>query len=119
VTPVVREEPLEMVSKEGTVARVMELNWEEFDEETKLDADIIFGADLVFDPRLLPSLVKTLAILIKRGAGCEAFLVCCVRNEDTWQMFLAQIGQAGLSVNTSLLEEDSTTPVCMAHVYKL
>ena len=117
---VVREDPLEMVSEEGgTVVRVMELNWEEFDEETKLDADIILGADIVFDPRLLPSLVKTLAILIRRGEGCEAYLVCCVRNEETWQMFLALLGQAGLSVNTSLLEGESTTPVCMVHVANL
>ena len=98
------------------MVRVMELNWEEFDEETKLDADIILGADIVFDPRLLPSLVKTLGILIRRGEGCEAYLVCCVRNEETWQMFLALLGQAGLSVNTSLLEGESTTPVCLVHV---
>ena len=116
---VVREEPLEMVSEEGTVARVMDLNWEEFHEEVKLEADVILGADLVFDPCLLPSLVKTLAILINRGRDCEAFLVCCVRNEETWQLFIEQLGQAGLVVNTSLLEGDSTTPVCMAHVYKL
>jgi len=117
---VVREEPLEMVSEEsGTVARVVDVNWEEFDEDTQLDADIILGADLVFDPRLLPSLVKTVAILLRRGTGCEAFLVCCVRNEDTWQMFLDLLVQAGLSVSTSLMEGESTTPVYMLQLSQL
>ena len=62
--------------------------------------------------------MKTLAILIKRGRDCAAFLVYCVRNEETWQLFIEQLGQEGLVVNTSLLEGDSTTPVCMAHVCK-
>ena len=62
--------------------------------------------------------MRTLALLIQRRAGCEAYLVSCVRNEKTWQLFLDQLSQAGLSVNTSLMEGDSTTPVCMAQVYK-
>ena len=115
---VCREEPLELVSEEGTVARVMDLNWEEFSDNTELCADTILGADLVFDPCLLPSLVRTLAMLIQRRAGCEAVLVSCVRNQETWQLFLHQLGQAGLSVHTSLMEGDSSTPVCMARINK-
>jgi len=116
---VVREDPLEMVSEKGTVARVVELNWEEFTRSTELEADTILGADLVFDPCLLPSLVKTLTILIERRVGCQAVLVSCVRNQDTWQLFLHLIGQAGLSVNTEMMKGDSITPVCMVHVCKL
>jgi len=116
---VTREDPLEIVSENGTLARVVELNWEEFSKCTELEADTILGADLVFDPCLLPSLVRTLSILIERRAGCRAVLVSCVRNQDTWQLFLHLLGQAGLSVDTEIMEGDSTTPVYMVHVCKL
>jgi len=113
---VVREDPLRIVSEWGTIAGVLELNWEEISTCNSLEVDTILGADLVFDPCLVPSLVRTLKILIERKSGCEAVLVSCVRNQDTWHLFLQQLGQTGLSVNTELMEGDSTTPVYMVHV---
>jgi len=113
---VVREDPLRIVSEWGTIAGVLELNWEEISTCNSLEVDTILGADLVFDPCLIPSLVRTLKILIERKSGCEAVLVSCVRNQDTWHLFLQQLGQTGLSVNTELIEGDSTTPVYMVHV---
>ena len=117
-----REDPLEIVSENGTLARVVELNWEELDLTscTDLEADTILGADLVLDPCLLPSLVRTLSILIDRRAGCQAILVSCESGYlATWQLFLHLLGKAGLSVNTEIIEGNSTTPAYMVHVCKL
>ena len=117
-----REDPLEIISEKGTVARVVELNWEELDLTscTDLEADTILGADLVLDPCLLPSLVRTLSILIDRRAGCQAILVSCESGYlATWQLFLHLLGKAGLSVNTEIIGGNSTTPAYMVHVCKL
>ena len=113
---------LEIISEKGIVVRVVELNWEEFEFTrcTDLEPDTISGADLVFDPCLLPSLVRTLSILIDRRAGCQAILVSCESGYlATWQLFLHLLGKAGLSVNTEMIEGNSTTPVYMVHVCKL
>ncbi|KZP28831.1 hypothetical protein FIBSPDRAFT_917512 [Athelia psychrophila] len=50
-------------------------------------ADVIIGADLVFDPSLIPALVGTLCIALERGTA-EALIALTVRNEATLRAFL-------------------------------
>ncbi|KIM88688.1 hypothetical protein PILCRDRAFT_2883 [Piloderma croceum F 1598] len=52
----------------------------------EIKPDLILGADLVFDPCLIPALVGTLHISLQHGA--DAFIALTVRNEDTVSQFL-------------------------------
>jgi predicted nicotinamide N-methyase len=60
-------------------ARVKNLDWdeEEWDHELQLP-DIVLGADIVYDPRVIPSLVATLTKLLAPGA--VAYIVSTLRN---------------------------------------
>jgi len=52
----------------------------------EIKPDLVLGADLVFDPDLIPALVGTLCIAMQHGA--EALIALTVRNEDTFSKFL-------------------------------
>jgi len=52
----------------------------------EIKPDLVLGADLVFDPDLIPALVGTLRIAMQHGA--EALIALTVRNEDTFSKFI-------------------------------
>ena len=56
-----------------------------------LDADVVLASDVVYDPELIAALVATLGRLL-RSDKSEALVACTVRNEDTLQQFLDQLG---------------------------
>ncbi|KAH7886195.1 putative methyltransferase-domain-containing protein [Phlebopus sp. FC_14] len=55
------------------------------------NADIILGADIVFDPELVPPLVATLHVAISHGSIRMALIALTVRNEETLSYFLHEI----------------------------
>jgi len=57
--------------------RVEYLDWEQEREDEQLP-DIVLGADIVYDARVIPSLVKTLTRLL--GGGGVAYIVSTIRN---------------------------------------
>jgi len=58
----------------------------------EIKPNLILGADLVFDPYLIPALVGTLHISLQHGA--DAFIALTVRNEDTLSQFLRTAEQS-------------------------
>jgi len=58
----------------------------------EIESDLVLGADLVFDPNLIPALVGTLNIALRSGA--EALIALTVRNEDTLAKFLTVAEQS-------------------------
>ncbi len=64
----------------AVAGRVEHLDWEQEEEgeRSRLLPDVVLGADIVYDARVIPSLVSTLAWLL--GAGAVAYIVSTVRN---------------------------------------
>ena len=88
------------------VVEVAELDWIKFSDNTTTDykVDVVLGADIVFDPDLLPYLVKTLTILLSNSG--VAFIMCCVRNQDTFDQFISLLQASNLKVKQTLVRED-------------
>ena len=103
-------------SQQNPDIRIAELDWEEFSDSTEFNADVILGADIVYDPQLIPSLVNTLVVLLKKSVTTVAYLSCCVRNEATWMTFEHQVKKAGLVFDIFLTEESTYG---LVHIVKI
>ena len=111
-------ECLEMRTAGNTEVMVTDLDWVSFSErpgDSDLKADIILGADIVFDPDLIPSLVTTIRILLSRTDQGLAVIVCCVRNTETFALFEKSLQEQGLEFTKELLH-DSTPPVLLLKI---
>ncbi|KAJ1910774.1 hypothetical protein IWQ60_010482, partial [Tieghemiomyces parasiticus] len=73
--------------------RVVTLDWERFDQgaASAYSGYTVFGADLVYDPSIVPALVRVVATLTR--AKCTVYLASTVRNEMTFGLFLATLGK--------------------------
>ncbi|KAI9570179.1 putative methyltransferase-domain-containing protein [Boletus coccyginus] len=56
-------------------------------------SDIVLGADIVFDPVLVPPLVQTIFLALSFEPTRMAFIALTVRNEETLTYFLDEIGK--------------------------
>ena len=72
------------------------LDWETFSEAEEVEADLVLGADIVFDPEVLPSLVRTVRTLLARRGDSRALVACCVRNQQTFSLFLSLLSEHDL-----------------------
>ena len=73
-----------------------ELRWE---APGRVEADVVLGADLLYDPGVIPDLVRLIShARDPAGAPAEALIATAVRNEATLAKFLAAAGAAGLEV---------------------
>ncbi|KAL3172443.1 hypothetical protein MRX96_043355 [Rhipicephalus microplus] len=76
-------------------ARVETLHWGEHESfEERCTADVILGADLVYDPQVVPALVTTLAAVLEHGG--TAYIASTVRNPETRALFLSKLDEASL-----------------------
>jgi len=71
----------------------------------EIKADLVLGADLVFDPSLIPALVGTLRIALQHGA--VALIALTVRNQDTLTEFISA-AEKSLSVRDLDVHLDKT-----------
>ena len=111
-------EGLEMRTEDNTEVRVTDLDWVSFSErpgDSDVSADVILGADIVFDPDLIPSLVTTVKILLSRSGHGLAVIACCVRNEETFLAFEKSLSDQGLKFTKDLLH-DSSPPVFLLQI---
>ena len=88
-----------------TTATVTPLDWETFSQADEVEADLVLGADIVFDPEVLPSLVRTVRTLLTRREDCRALLACCVRNQKTFSLFLSLLTESNLSFTKEEMRE--------------
>ena len=75
------------------------LDWESETPETDnfADVDVVLGADIVFDSRIIPDLVKTIQTLLSRNFNSLAFIASTIRNEKTYAHFLKELYDQGLN----------------------
>ncbi|KAI6136247.1 putative methyltransferase-domain-containing protein [Pisolithus sp. B1] len=57
------------------------------------NAEIILGADVVFDPAMVPPLVTTLSVALSQGRAQMALIAITIRNLATFSYFLREIGR--------------------------
>ncbi|KAJ7654166.1 hypothetical protein B0H17DRAFT_957118 [Mycena rosella] len=80
---------------DGGIAPLTSLLYDE------IDADLILGADLVFDPDLIPALVAVLYLAFQPGARPRCALVALtIRNPTTMQKFIETVSASGLVLET-------------------
>lgn len=76
-------------------ARVETLCWGDHENfEERCTADVILGADLVYDPEVVPALVATLAALLAHGG--TAYIASTIRNPETRALFLSELADQAL-----------------------
>ncbi|KAI6048007.1 putative methyltransferase-domain-containing protein [Pisolithus marmoratus] len=71
------------------------------------NAEIILGADVVFDPALVPPLVTTLSIALSQGRTQVALIGITIRNQATFSYFLEEIENAFMAVEVQRPMEDN------------
>ncbi|KAK0198770.1 hypothetical protein F5146DRAFT_1219313 [Armillaria mellea] len=70
--------------------------------QEEINADLIIGADIVFDPSLIPALVATLSLALDPGPELGrkvALIALTIRNEDTYATFRATAQQYNLVIS--------------------
>lgn len=74
----------------------LQLFWSDITEKeaNSLFPDVILGADIVFDIDTIGSLVLALKILLIKNTSC-AYIASTIRNPETNNKFLAELGTAG------------------------
>ena len=96
----------------GVGVSCQELLWE---APGAVEADVVLGADLLYDPLVIPDLVALLSrARTPSGAPAEAFIATAVRNEATLTEFLRVAAEAGLAVE-DLSAEARSSNVKFAH----
>ena len=111
-------ERLELRLETGSEVVVTDLDWSSFSEspgDSDISADVILGADIVFDPDLIPSLVTTIRILLSRSDQGLAVIACCVRNKETFEAFERTVSDQMLQITKEVLN-DSTPPVFLLKI---
>ncbi|XP_014277194.1 protein-lysine N-methyltransferase EEF2KMT isoform X2 [Halyomorpha halys] len=102
-----------------TVVDVVEFNWEETlntNLENFKEADLIIGADIVYDKSLILSLSSILEKLLDDSAKL-AVIACTVRNQETVDTFISTIKSKGLEIEQDksnypmVIEANFSTPV--------
>ncbi|KAF8921859.1 putative methyltransferase-domain-containing protein [Mucidula mucida] len=72
--------------------------------QADINPDVILGADLVFDPSLIPALISTLSLAFESGSQRYALIALNVRKEETHALFRSTALDHGLII------EDIKTP---------
>ncbi|KAJ2011995.1 hypothetical protein GGI06_004315 [Coemansia sp. S85] len=74
--------------------QVAELDWEHTDECAKLSdsADVVIGADITYDPTIVPVLVGALKEMVATSQQV-AYITATIRNQETFDLFLQLVGK--------------------------
>lgn len=86
----------------GGVCKVqcVRMSWEAFANHpvSKMCPHVILGADLLYDPGVIPSLVDLLKRGLSSRVGCVAYIATALRNESTLDAFLSASESHGLRI---------------------
>ncbi|KAJ1992851.1 Protein fam86a, partial [Coemansia thaxteri] len=81
----------------GGKIEVAELDWEHTTECSNLSstADVVIGADITYDPTLVPILVSALKAMVSTSQQV-AYITATIRNQETFDLFLQLIDDTGV-----------------------
>lgn len=70
------------------------LDWNNIADHTDdIRADIIIGADIVYDPTILQPLCNVLKTFCEKNKNVAVYIASVVRNEDTFSRFLKTLSK--------------------------
>ena len=76
------------------------MDWEKFSlDETnshRYACDVVIGADIIYDPSVIPYLVNVLVKFLRELRTEKIILANCVRNEATDQLFIKYLEESNL-----------------------
>ncbi|KAJ3936148.1 MAG: putative methyltransferase-domain-containing protein [Lentinula lateritia] len=75
----------------------------------EINPDVILGADIVFDPSLVPPLISLIALALqlgpKNGIQRSAIITLTIRNAETFRLFMNHAEEKGLSLEDIILPQ--------------
>lgn len=72
----------------------MMLDWNNTDDLVfQSTPDIVIGADIVYDPSILQSLLNVLTLIHKINNNVDIYIATVIRNQDTFSEFLKALGK--------------------------
>ncbi|GAV98902.1 Protein FAM86B1 [Lentinula edodes] len=75
----------------------------------EINPDVILGADIVFDPSLVPPLISLIALALQLGSNNgiqkSAIITLTIRNAETFRLFLNHAEEKGLSLQDIMLPQ--------------
>ncbi|XP_056870422.1 protein-lysine N-methyltransferase EEF2KMT [Takifugu flavidus] len=86
-----------LMEETPSLVSVEELDWMAVTEEQikQIEADVIIAADVVYDPDVVPSLMKLLSNLLRCSAP-QVIICSAVRKQETYGGFKQQLEKAGI-----------------------
>ncbi|CAO1629992.1 unnamed protein product [Sympodiomycopsis kandeliae] len=87
---------------DSPVMKLLPLNWSDVEEQDPATLEVlhsitpttILGADIIFDPTIIPSLVCTISYLLKIGKqASQAIISSTIRNVETYDVFLREMNK--------------------------
>ncbi|KAJ2057766.1 hypothetical protein GGI17_005462 [Coemansia sp. S146] len=97
--------------------QVAELDWEHTDECAKLSdsADVVIGADITYDPTIVPVLVNALKEMVASSQQV-AYITATIRNQETFDLFLHLVGKYESGVlGKSVMDLSETKMATLCH----
>ncbi|KAF9446125.1 hypothetical protein P691DRAFT_777095 [Macrolepiota fuliginosa MF-IS2] len=80
--------------------------------DNEIKPNIVLGADIVFDPSLIPALTGVLKLVVSNSTGStHALIALTVRNETTVNSFMAHVREASLQITEVLVGDTLTESV--------
>ncbi|KAF8079091.1 putative methyltransferase-domain-containing protein [Lyophyllum atratum] len=79
--------------------------------QNDIDADLVLGADIIFDPSLIPALTGVLHLALQPGSSGlpkSALIAATIRNKETFEQFLQSVQRETLQVRELHIEAEET-----------
>ncbi|KAI8323071.1 hypothetical protein GQ54DRAFT_124396 [Martensiomyces pterosporus] len=95
--------------------QVAELDWASTEDCTRLSesVDVIIGADITYDPTIVPLLVGALEAVVVSSQQV-AYITATIRNQDTFDLFLKLIDDTGV-LGKSVMDLTDTKMAALCH----
>ncbi|CAF0766654.1 unnamed protein product [Didymodactylos carnosus] len=77
-----------------TKVQIEELDWNQYDKLTTDLYDLIIASDVIYDPSIIESLIKTLKKLLINNSSCIVFMANVIRNESTYALFRQKLEES-------------------------
>lgn len=85
---------------DACAVHVSKLDWVECDDIEQIrefSADVLVGADVIYDPEIIPPLLKVVRMFFDVNPKLSAMFVVTKRNERTFKLFMHECRSQGIS----------------------
>ncbi|CAH2086284.1 unnamed protein product [Euphydryas editha] len=104
---------------------VMMLDWNNTEDLVlQFIPDIVIGADIVYDPSILQSLLNVLILMHKNNNNIDVYIASVIRNQDTFSEFLKALDTFNFKyedlklINNGYIDWDSSVNKSLLRINK-